>query len=59
MRQLDLESIYHIQANPLPWMDSMLNATEHANFFEQRATEYSRAATAGTWDEAFAGTSAG
>lgn len=40
--------------NPLPWMDDMLNAIEHANFFENRATEYSRAATQGTWTEAFA-----
>ena len=32
----------------------MLNGVEHANFFENRATEYSKASTAGTWDEAFA-----
>ena len=32
----------------------MLNGLEHANFFENRATEYSKAATRGTWDEAFA-----
>ena len=37
----------------LPWLDAMLNGMEHANFFENRATEYSRAATRGTWDEAF------
>jgi ribonucleoside-diphosphate reductase beta chain len=34
----------------------MLNAVEHTNFFENRATEYSRASTAGTWDEAFVDT---
>jgi ribonucleoside-diphosphate reductase beta chain len=34
-------------------MDQMLNAIEHTNFFENRATEYSKAATRGTWDEAF------
>ena len=28
-----------------------LNAVEHANFFEQRATEYSKAATKGDWNE--------
>lgn len=50
---LNLEPIYNIEANPLPWMDMMLNADEHANFFEQRATEYTRASTRGTWDEAF------
>jgi glutaredoxin len=32
----------------------MLNAPELANFFEQRSTEYNRASTTGTWDEAFA-----
>ena len=41
--------------NPLPWLDEMLNAVEHANFFENRATEYSKASTAGTWEEAFGG----
>ena len=30
-----------------------LNSVEHANFFENRVTEYSKAATTGTWDEAF------
>ena len=32
----------------------MLNAVEHTNFFENRATEYSKASTTGTWEEAFA-----
>jgi len=31
----------------------MLNAIEHTNVFENRATEYSKASTRGTWDEAF------
>jgi ribonucleoside-diphosphate reductase beta chain len=51
--QLGLLEAYGIQKNPLPWIDDMLNAIEHVNFFENRATEYSRAATKGTWDEAF------
>ena len=54
LEQLDLEPQYNIDKNPLPWLDAMLNAVEHANFFENRATEYSRAATKGTWEEAFA-----
>jgi ribonucleoside-diphosphate reductase beta chain len=29
----------------------LLNGVEHANFFEQRATEYSKAATRGNWGE--------
>ena len=54
LTQLKLQPIYKIATNPLPWMDEMLNAVEHANFFENRATEYSKAATTGTWEEAFA-----
>ncbi len=51
--QLGLEPLYGTGRNPLPWLDEMLGAVEHQNFFEGRATEYSRAATEGTWEEAF------
>jgi len=51
--QIGLNKIYNIKSNPLVWLDSMLNAVEHMNFFEGRSTEYSKAATKGTWDEAF------
>ena len=54
LMQLGLQPRYGIEENPLPWMDVMLNAIEHTNFFENRSTEYSRAATGGTWEEAFA-----
>ena len=37
--------------NPLPWLDVLLNAQEHANFFESRATEYSRGTTGGDWGD--------
>ena len=53
LTQLGLQPIYRTGKNPLPWLDAMLNGVEHTNFFENRATEYSRAATRGTWDEAF------
>ena len=46
--QLGLDPLYHVERNPLPWLDDMLNAVEHTNFFENRATEYSRASTIGT-----------
>jgi ribonucleoside-diphosphate reductase beta chain len=55
LTQLGLEPLYHVEKNPLPWLDEMLNAIEHTNFFENRATEYSKASTEGTWEEAFAG----
>ncbi|GBQ97672.1 ribonucleotide-diphosphate reductase subunit beta [Acetobacter nitrogenifigens DSM 23921 = NBRC 105050] len=52
--QIGLDPLYgDAQRNPLPWVDDMLNAVEHANFFENRSTEYSRASTSGTWEEAF------
>jgi ribonucleoside-diphosphate reductase beta chain len=53
LSQLGLQPIYRIEKNPLPWLDEMLNGMEHTNFFENRATEYSRAATQGSWDEAW------
>ena len=52
--QLGLEPIYDVEKNPLTWLDTMLNAVEHMNFFEGRATEYSKASTKGTWGEVFA-----
>ncbi len=53
LMQLGLQPVYRIDKNPLPWMEEMLNGVEHTNFFENRATEYSKAATRGTWEEAF------
>ena len=54
LSQLGLQPMYHLEGNPLPWMDEMLNGMEHTNFFENRATEYSKAATQGTWEEVWA-----
>ncbi len=53
LRQLGCKAIFNVSQNPLPWMDEMLNGVEHTNFFENRATEYSKAATQGSWDDAF------
>lgn len=51
LRQLGLEPIYLIENHPLPWLAEILNGVEHTNFFEQRATEYSKVATSGNWSE--------
>ena len=51
LSQLGLQPIFRIEKNPLPWLDEILNGMEHTNFFENRATEYSKAATQGTWDQ--------
>jgi ribonucleoside-diphosphate reductase beta chain len=39
-----------LKEHPLPWLVEILNGVEHANFFEQRATEYSKGASRGSWD---------
>ncbi len=49
LRQLGLPEVYQAKENPLPWLQSMLSGVEHANFFEARSTEYSKAATRGQW----------
>ena len=56
LMQLGLKEIYMVDQNPLPWLDEILNGVEHTNFFENRSTEYSKAATTGSWEEAFAST---
>ena len=48
-----MQPLYKVDKNPLGWLDAILNAVEHMNFFEGRATEYSKASTQGTWAEAF------
>ncbi len=53
LTQLGLQPLYRTEKNPLPWLDAMLNGVEHTNFFENRSTEYSKAATRGSWEEAF------
>jgi len=49
MGQLGLKPIYGIDEHPLPWLTEITNGVEHANFFEARATEYSKGATQGDW----------
>jgi ribonucleoside-diphosphate reductase beta chain len=49
LTQLKLPPIYGVREHPIPWLTAILNGVEHANFFEARATEYSKAATKGEW----------
>ena len=50
---LGLKGQFKVKRNPLPWVEEMINAPTHTNFFENRVTEYTKAATVGTWEEAF------
>src|SRR3546814_12496799 len=43
--------MFMVDEHPLPWLAPLLNGVEHANLFETRATEYSKAATRGNWNE--------
>ncbi|MFL2769672.1 MAG: ribonucleotide-diphosphate reductase subunit beta [Rhodospirillaceae bacterium] len=49
LQQLGLEPVYGVKDHPLDWLTEILNGVEHANFFEARATEYSKNATTGEW----------
>ena len=49
--QLGFQPIYMVEDHPLPWLAPLLNGVEHANFFETRATEYSKASTRGDWGQ--------
>lgn len=49
LSQLGLPPVFAADNHPLPWLREILNGVEHANFFEARATEYSKGATRGEW----------
>jgi ribonucleoside-diphosphate reductase beta chain len=46
---LGLKGIFKVKRNPLPWVEEMINAPTHTNFFENRATDYAKGATKGDW----------
>ena len=50
---IGMKKIFHSTTNPLPWIDMQVNAVEHTNFFENRATEYAKASTQGNWQDIF------
>ena len=37
---LGLKGIMKVKKNPLPWVEEMINAPTHTNFFENKATDY-------------------
>lgn len=51
---LGLKGIFKVKKNPLPWVEEMLNAPTHTNFFENRATDYAKAALSGDWSSVWA-----
>ena len=51
---LGLKGIMKVKKNPLPWVEEMINAPIHTNFFENRATDYAKAAQTGSWEDVWA-----
>ena len=47
---LGMKGIFKVKKNPLPWVEEMINAPTHTNFFENRATDYAKGALSGTWE---------
>lgn len=47
--QLGLRGNYKVKENPLPWVETIINAPSHDNFFEARVTEYEAGGLTGAW----------
>lgn len=52
---MGLKGIFKVKKNPLPWVEEMINAPIHTNFFENRSTDYAKGALTGTWDSVWGG----
>jgi ribonucleoside-diphosphate reductase beta chain len=48
---MGMKGIMKVKRNPLPWVEEMINAPTHTNFFENRSTDYAKAAYTGSWDD--------
>jgi ribonucleoside-diphosphate reductase beta chain len=48
---LGMRGIFKVKTNPLLWVEEMINAPVHGNFFENRVTDYAKGALSGSWEE--------
>jgi ribonucleoside-diphosphate reductase beta chain len=51
---LGLKGQFKVKRNPLPWVEEMINAPTHTNFFENRATDYAKGSLSGDWGDVWA-----
>jgi ribonucleoside-diphosphate reductase beta chain len=51
---LGMKGIFKVKKNPLPWVEEMINAPVHGNFFENRVTDYAKGALTGSWSDVWA-----
>lgn len=47
---MGMKGIFKRKVNPLPWVEEMINAPTHTNFFENRVTDYAKGSLSGTWE---------
>jgi len=48
---MGMKGIFKVKRNPLLWVEEMINAPIHGNFFENRVTDYAKGALSGRWDD--------
>jgi|TARA_R110000803_G_scaffold119177_5_gene187501 ribonucleoside-diphosphate reductase beta chain len=48
---MGMKGIFKVKRNPLPWVETLINAPIHTNFFENRSTDYAKGALTGNWQE--------
>ena len=51
---MGMKGIFKVKKNPLPWVEEMINAPIHGNFFENRVTDYAKGALSGNWNDVWA-----
>jgi ribonucleoside-diphosphate reductase beta chain len=48
---MGMKGVFKVKKNPLPWVEEMINAPIHGNFFENRVTDYAKGALSGNWED--------
>lgn len=48
---MGMKGVFKRKRNPLPWVEHMINAPTHTNFFENKATDYAKGALTGKWEQ--------
>lgn len=51
LTQLGFKKIWDIEEHPLPWIDALVAATSHGNFFEREIVDYSKNNLTGSFDD--------
>jgi ribonucleoside-diphosphate reductase beta chain len=51
---MGMKNIFKVKKNPLSWVEEMVDAPSHTNFFEGRSTDYAKGTLQGSWDDVWA-----